>query len=864
MTCASCVSRVEKKLSKIPGVQASVNLALKQAKVNVENDQIVRVQDLLDAVTKAGYTANVIEDAEISDITKEPKSVYKPRITWSLLLGLPIIAFSMIPFLQFPGWQWVIATLALPLVIYVGWPFHISALKSAKHITSTMDTLVSLGVIVSAIYSYILLFFTDAKSISYRMNMFADWGEIFGKNSLEVHAGVHPHLFFETSAMILIFLTIGKYVEENSKRKAGKALEELLSLGAKEVEILDGRVIPVTELSVGRKFRARAGSKIATDATVVSGISALDCSLVTGESTPISVRPGDEVVGGTLVLDGNLVLEAKKVGAETLLAQTAAAVSAAQAAKPKVQHLADRISAVFVPVIIVLSLLTLILNLIFQQDLSASLMRAVAVLVVACPCAIGLATPMAILVASGQAAKLGVIVRNPDVFEQAAKLNTLVLDKTGTITTGELSLDKVFLNRSPILERLGKILRISEEEAVLCMAGMVEQGSTHPVAKAITKELATLSKPIAHVEEHSATLTSDSAAIFPSAKVKTFKSVAGIGVIGIVEISEKYNFEVFVTRPLRAADIDILPDSIPKDTLSNLVDSSKNFYDHNGQNNLEVEFPEVSEVISSEDEGNEGNADDIGKHKSFTSAQILIREIPKSNLENNQVIVLGQDSQKYEDKNKDLEDEKYITTTGYVELSNTYNNLGPFTLLGRVTFTDEVRADAKQLITWLDNKNIVPKLCTGDNSRAAQQVAKAVGISPENVVSQMLPQEKGKFVSTLRSSGKVVAMVGDGVNDSPAIASANLAIAMGQGTDVAIESGDLVLLHESLQTLKLALNISSRTWRIIKENMFWAFGYNSITIPIAAVGILSPGLAAFFMASSSLIVIGNSLRLRNN
>lgn len=705
MTCASCAARIERKLNKLDGVNATVNYATEKASVQFPVG--MRVEDLVSTVRAAGYDAaeprrDAAEEPEADDL--------RLRFGIAAFLGLPVIALSMIPPLQFPTWQWLSLALASVVVWVCGWPFHRAAAVNLRHGSSTMDTLVSMGVTVAYAWSVYALVFGDAGMIGMTHEF-----------SLLPRPTTTGDIYLEVAVGVTVFLLLGRWLEARSKRSAGAALRALLALGAKDVAVLRDGVetrVPVEQLRVGERFLVRPGERIATDGLVVEGSSAVDRSMVTGESVPEEVGEGDSVVGGTVNAGGRLVVEATNVGADTQLARMAKLVEQAQAGKADVQRLADRVSAVFVPVVVVIAVLALGGWLLAGRPLEFAVTTAVAVLVIACPCALGLATPTALLVGTGRGAQLGILVKGPEVLESTRRVDTVVLDKTGTVTSGRLALVDVVA--APDFSR----------DEVLRLAAAVESASEHPIAAAIVR----------------------AAGDVPA--VTSFTNTEGLGVRGVVE-----GREVVVGR-LRAV-------SLPA-ALSDALEA---------QRGRTVVAVSVDGVVA-----------------------------------------------------------------------------------GLLAVTDTVKPTSAQAVRELRALGLRPVLLTGDNAVVAQAVADEVGIS--EVIAEVMPSEKVDAVRRLQAEGRVVAMVGDGVNDAPALAAADLGLAMGTGTDVAIEAGDLTLVRGDLRVAADAIRLSRRTLRTIKGNLFWAFAYNVAGLPLAALGLLNPMIAGAAMAFSSVFVVTNSLRLR--
>ena len=695
MNCASCAARIERNLNQLDGVQASVNFAVEQA--HVEHGAAVTAEDLLRAVESSGYQASVIdhhhhgghEDHMSHDV---PEEQLRPRLIGSAVLALPVLALSMVMPWQFPGWQWLALALTTPIVFWGGYPFHKAALNSARHGSSTMDTLVSLGTLSAYLWSLVVL----VTGVSHGMGHGAG------------------HVYFEVAAAVTVFLLAGRYAEAKAKRSAGSALRALLSLGAKDATVLrDGAEvrIPAGELAVGDVIVVKPGERVATDGVVVEGFSALDTSAMTGESLPVDVRPGDEVLGGAVNTYGRILLRAKKVGSDTQLARMARMVADAQSGKASIQRLADRVSAVFVPVVLVIAALTLAGWLLTGHSAAAAFTAAVAVLIIACPCALGLATPTAILVGTGRGAQLGVLIKEPQVLETVGGIDTVVLDKTGTVTTGAMSVQDVQAEPG------------DNVDVVLARAAAVEAASEHPVAAAV----------VAAARERGLEV----------ATVGDFVNEPGTGVRGVVD--------GVAVRVSRAGDDD-------------------------GRTSVAVSW---------------------------------------------------------DDKQR-----------------------------GVIRLADAVKPTSAEAIAELKAMGITPVLLTGDNAAVAARVAGEVGIAAQDVIAGVLPPEKAEAIAGLQAKGRRVAMVGDGVNDSVALATADIGMAMGTGTDAAIEAGDITLVRGDLRTVPTALRLSARTLRTIKQNLVWAFGYNVAAIPLAALGLLNPMIAGAAMAVSSVLVVTNSLRLK--
>ncbi|MFE2434376.1 heavy metal translocating P-type ATPase [Streptomyces sp. NPDC059409] len=728
MTCASCAARVEKKLNRMDGVTATVNYATEKARVSYPAG--TEVADLIATVVKTGYTAEEpapppepsADEVDTGasgtgDGDDDPElSALRQRLLVSVLLAAPVVLLAMVPALQFDNWQWLSLTLAAPVVVWGGLPFHRATWTNLRHGAATMDTLVSLGTLAAFGWSLWALFFGDAGMPGMRHGFDLTVSRTDGASAI----------YLEAAAGVTAFLLLGRWLEARSKRRAGAALRALMELGAKDVAVLrEGREvrIPVSRLAVGDRFVVRPGEKIATDGTVTEGASAVDASLLTGESVPVDVTVGDAVTGATVNAGGRLVVEATRVGADTQLARMAKLVEDAQSGKAEVQRLADRISGTFVPVVLLIAVATFGGWLGTTGDTVAAFTAAVAVLIIACPCALGLATPTALLVGTGRGAQLGILIKGPEVLESTRRVDTVVLDKTGTVTTGRMTLHEVYAADG------------TAEEELLRFAGAVEHASEHPVARAVA----------AGAEERFGAL--------PGAE--GFENVPGRGVRARVA-----GREVAVGR---------LYDTLP---------------------------PEVSRAV------------DEAERRGRTA------------------VVVGWDSE----------------------------------ARGVVAVADAVKETSAEAVTELRRLGLTPVLLTGDNRRVAESVAAAVGI--DEVIAEVLPEEKVAVVERLRSEGRTVAMVGDGVNDAAALAVADLGLAMGTGTDAAIEAGDLTLVRGDLRVAADAIRLSRRTLSTIKGNLVWAFGYNVAALPLAAAGLLNPMIAGAAMAFSSVFVVTNSLRLR--
>ena len=709
MTCAACAARIEKRLNRLDGVQASVNYATEKATVRV--DAGVSTADLIGAVEKIGYTATLpdVEPEETGPVRDELRT----RLLVSIALSVPVIALAMVSPLQFTYWQWASLALAAPVVVWGGLPFHKAAWANLRHGSATMDTLISIGTIAAFGWSVYALFLGSAGEPGMK--------DAF-RLTIERMAG-DSTIYLEVAAGVTTFILAGRYFEARAKRRAGAALHALLSLGAKDVTLLDGRRIPIGELSVGDRFVVRPGEKVATDGVVEEGSSAVDASMLTGESVPVEVGPGDAVVGATVNSGGRLIVRATRVGADTQLAQLARLVEQAQAGKAAVQRLADRISGVFVPIVIALSLGTLGFWLGSNDSAAAAFTAAVAVLIIACPCALGLATPTALLVGTGRGAQLGIVIKGPEILENTRRIDTVVLDKTGTVTTGRMSL-------------MDTIAAPGEDpDTVLRIAGALENASQHPIAAAITAGAQRLG---------------------PLGTVTDFASLDGLGVRGTVD-----EHAVVAGRPA------LVP--------------------------VPAELEEARAAAEAR---------------------------------GNTVVAIAWDG----------------------------------TTRGLLVVADTVKPTSAQAIRELRALGLTPILLTGDNQTVADSVAAEVGIT--DAIAEVLPTDKIDVIKRLQDEGRVVAMVGDGVNDAAALAQADLGLAMGTGTDAAIEAADLTLVRGDLRAAPDAIRLSRRTLGTIKGNLFWAFAYNLAALPLAAAGLLNPMLAGATMALSSVFVVTNSLRLR--
>ena len=771
MTCASCVSRVERKLGKLDGVEASVNLPLESAQVTVPAG--ITDEQITATVEAAGYKARVRpprypsrvaghQPAEVSSssatgVGEQPSSgdaggmrqhaskrgtsehaehvsgvagrKLRPRLILAAILTLPVFAISMLPSFQFPDWGWVAGVLALPVVTWAAWPFHRAAAVNARHFASTMDTLVSIGVIAAYLFSA--------------------W-QLFADPRMTEHPGMEMGsggLYFEVAAVVTTFLLLGRYLEANAKQKAGDALKALLNLGAKDATVLSGGAelrIPADQLAVGDVMVVRPGEKIATDGVVIDGASAVDASLVTGESVPVEVGPDSPVIGATINTSGRLLVRATRVGSETTLAQMARLVSQAQTGKAPIARLADRISAVFVPIVLVIAVVTfgvwllIAVPAVTDAEIRAAFTAAVAVLVIACPCALGLATPVGLLTGTGRGAQLGILIKGPQVLEDTRTVDTILLDKTGTVTTGHLAVDGT------------TAFGTHTDADVLRLAGAVEAASEHPIAHAIASAAL------------SAERRNDDGGRLPA--VEQFRSAPGGGVSG--HVAGRF-----------------------------IIAGRTGWLRENG---ITV-TPEQEQALQASEESG------------ATAIWVAVDGEPA----------------------------------------------------GIVSLRDTIKPGSAAAISRLKQLGLRPILLTGDNAAVAAQVAAAVGIAPEDVFAGVLPEGKVEAVRKLQAAGATVAMAGDGVNDAAALAQADLGIAMGSGTDVAIEAADLTVMGNDLAQVAQAIELSRRTLATIKTNLFWAFFYNAVGIPVAALGLLNPMIAGAAMAASSVLVVANSLRLRS-
>ena len=786
MTCASCVGRVERKLRKIPGVDPAVNLPLESARVIVPDG--VSDEQIVETINNAGYTAHLkngprtgaTADASASDgggqhTTPSMNGGFTDRIIYAAILGVPIFLISMFPSFQFPNWGWVVAVLTAPVAFWCAAPFHRAALINARHGSSTMDTLVSLGVVVAYFYSLAQLLMNPALTAH---------AHHAGGSFWSMFTGNHAPLYFDSASMVTLFLLVGRAIEHRTRHRSSEALRTLLSMGAKEATLLrtdkQGVTkqvqVPVEDLMPDDLFLVRPGEKIATDGVVVEGTSAVDASLLTGESVPVEVHPGDTVTGATVNTSGSLTVRATRVGTETTLAKMGELVASAQETKAPIARLADRVSAVFVPVILTISALTLVSWWLISGDGAAAFNAAVSVLVVACPCALGLATPTALLAGTGRGWQLGILIRNAQVLEATSTVDRVVLDKTGTVTTGEMSV--AFYGTFGDYESAGDLSGISPESSdsknerslsVLRDAAAVEALSEHPIARAI-----------AGFAREQGVLAEGTSA--PS--VSGFEGVPG-GVRG---------------------------------------------------------------VLSGAGEGAESGASQlvvVGTPEYLQTAGAQLSEAQLALLDQARRAGLT----------------TVVVARGEAPNNEAAENAPAPQPVGMISVADTPKPEAAETMAQLRELGLEPILLTGDAPQVAQAVASQVGISADNVYAGVTPEGKSQVVRQLQEAGHRVAMVGDGVNDAPALALAELGIAMGSGTDVAAEAADIVLTRSDIASVVTALRLSRATLRTIKSNLFWAFAYNTVAIPVAVAGLLNPMIAGAAMAFSSVFVVLNSMRL---
>ena len=726
MTCTSCAARIENRLNRLDGVTATVNYATEKAKVTLPTT--LSTDELVAAIEAVGYTAHIpqttIGEPAAPDAHDDPVRSLRHRLVVSGLLALPVVALAMIPSLQFDAWQWLSLTLAAPVVAWGAWPFHKAAWANLRHGAATMDTLISVGTLAAFAWSLYALFLGDAGDPTMRHGF-----------SLAPERGMGAsQIYLEVAAGVTVFILAGRYFEARAKRRSGAALRALLELGAKEVAVLrDGAeiLVPIEQLSEGDQFVVRPGEKIATDGVIEEGVSAINAAMLTGEAVPVEVGPGDRVTGATVNVSGRIVVRATRVGSDTALAQIARLVQDAQTGKAQIQRLADRVSAVFVPVVIALSVATLgfWLTAAASNPETTAFTAAVAVLIIACPCALGLATPTALMVGTGRGAQLGILIKGPEVLESTRRIDTIVLDKTGTVTSGEMRLVDVFTTGD------------TTTELALALAGSIEDASEHPIAKAIAggaRSRGVLLRP-----------------------VETFTTADGLGVHGVVD-----GHAVVAGRERFLADWAMYPDDALRD------------------------------------------------------ARVATEALGHT------AVFVGWDG----------------------------------AMRALVSVADTIKDTSAEAVAGMRALGLHPVLLTGDNRRAARAVADAVGI--DDVIAEVLPAEKVDVVRRLQAEGRVVAMVGDGINDAAALAQADLGLSMGTGTDVAIEASDLTLVRGDLRSAVDAIRLARRTLGTIKGNLFWAFAYNLAGLPLAAAGVLNPMLAGAAMALSSVFVVSNSLRLR--
>jgi P-type Cu+ transporter len=727
MTCASCANRIERKLNKLDGVTATVNYATEKARVEFDPGAVAPDQ-LIAAVEAAGYQATLpstdAAGAGDADAEQDETAPLRQRLTLAVVLSVPVLLMAMLPALQFDNFQWLSLTMISPVVLWAAWPFHNAAWANLRHGAATMDTLISVGTLAAWLWSLYALFIGDA-----------------GMNDMRMAFDVIPNpgegadqIYLETAGIVTTFLLAGRYFEAKAKRRAGAALKALLELGAKDVAILDGdgseRRVPIEQLAVGDRFVVRPGEKVATDGIVEHGTSALDMSMLTGESVPVEVQPGAEIAGATVNAGGRLIVRATKIGADTALAQIARLVEDAQTGKAPVQRLADRISGIFVPVVIALSVATLAFWLGTGESASFAFTAAVAVLIIACPCALGLATPTALMVGTGRGAQLGLLIKGPEVLESTRRVDTIVLDKTGTVTTGRMSLVEVVVADGV------------DRDQALRLVGALEHASEHPIAQAIaTAAAAEGSLPA----------------------VDGFTNREGLGVEGVVD-----GHALIAGRPA------LLESARPPMHLPPELDAARRAAEARGQT----------------------------------------------------AIAAGWDGQ---------------ATAVFV-------------------VADTVKGSSAEAVASLKSLGLRPVLLTGDNETTARAVAAEVGI--DEVIAEVLPADKADVIGRLQGEGRVVAMVGDGVNDAPALARADLGLSIGTGTDVAIEASDLTLVSGDVRAAADAIRLSRATLRTIKQNLAWAFGYNIAAIPLAAIGLLNPVIASLAMVFSSISVVSTALRRR--
>ena len=701
MTCAACSNRIQRTLTRLDGVEsAQVNFA--NGRATVVHEPAVDDAQLRAAIERLGYQAPETSDHDEAERRREAD--LRRRWIVALVLGVPLVLVSMVPPLMFDGWEWVAAALATPIVFWCGWGFHRATLMNLRHGTTTMDTLVSMGTLSAWTWSTVVLV-----------------GSIGDDTTSMSMSGDGLHVYYETAAVIIALILIGKWLEIRAKRRSGDALRALADLGVRRARLLDGTEIPVEDLTPGMRFVVRPGEKVATDGVVVDGHSAIDASMVTGEPVPVEVGPGTEVIGATVNENGSLVVEATRVGSDTALAQIVRLVDEAQGSRAEVQRLADRVAAVFVPVAIGIAITTLVVWLSITGDVDDAFTAAVAVLIIACPCALGLATPLGIMVGTGRAAQLGVIIKGGEVLEDTRRIDTIVLDKTGTVTEGKMALVDV-------------VVPAGDRSSLLALAAAVEARSEHPIAKVIAASAPTDGR-----------------------LVESFSNRPGFGVTAVVD----------------------------------------------------------------------GESVGVGRSSLFESVPPPVREAAVAAEDQGRTVV-------------------FVGRNGVAE--------------GVIVVADTIKASSAEAVAAFHELGLAVTLLTGDNARAARSVGRAVGV--DEVIAQVLPDAKAAEIVRLQAEGRRVAMVGDGINDAPALAQADLGIAIGTGTDVAIEASDLTIVSGDLRAAADAIALARRTLATIKGNLFWAFAYNAAAIPLAAFGILNPMIAAAAMGMSSLFVVSNSLRLR--
>jgi P-type Cu+ transporter len=725
MTCVSCAARIEKRLNSLDGVWASVNYATERATVRYAPDKVTP-QQLVDVVGQAGYHAILPATHEHAAVLPDPAEDLRRRLIFAAIASLALLALGMIPALQFDNWQWISMQLATPVLVWAAWPFHKAAWANLRHGSATMDTLISIGTIAAWTWSVISMLFLGA----------GDPGMRHGFSLLPERDGPAGDVYFEVVGVVVTFLLAGRWFEARAKRSAGAALRSLLALGAKEVSVLDAdgeeHRVAVDQLKVNHRFIVRPGEKIATDGVVYQGVSAIDRSLLTGESMPVEVKPGDPVTGATVNVGGLLIVRATRVGADTALAQISRLVTAAQSGKAPVQRLADRIAAIFVPIVLAIAIVTLGFW-VGAGDSGLAFTAAVAVLIIACPCALGLATPTALLVGTGRGAQLGVLIKGPEILESTRRVDTIVIDKTGTATSGAMSLQSVNVAEG-----------VSEDQA-LWLVGALQNGSEHPIGRAIAAAARVLEDPE------------------PAPAVQDFANSPGLGVQGTV-----------AGRAIIAGRPALLESADPMLALPPKLERARAAAEAEGRTAIAASWDGAAQAL-------------------FVVA-------------------------------------------------------------------DTVKPGSCEAVRRLRELGLHTILLTGDNETTARAVGERIGV--DDVIAEVLPEGKADVVRRLQSAGRVVAMVGDGVNDAPALALADLGMAIGTGTDVAIEASDLTLVNGDLRCAADALRLSRRTLRTIKVNLFWAFAYNIAALPLAAAGLLNPMIAGAAMAASSVFVVANSLRLR--